>query len=80
MEIEAVDFFFHSMPVVTDEGDGSQGALVVKVSAGDFTGCGECEASPLVVSDKTKKSLLSEAFTNFRPFSPAATHSKLQCG
>ena len=48
MEIEAVDFFYLSMPVVTDDADGSQDALVVKVSAGDFTGWGECEASPLV--------------------------------
>ena len=48
MKIEAVDFFYLSMPVVTDDGDGSQDALVVKVSAGDFTGWGECEASPLV--------------------------------
>ena len=48
MEIEAVDFFYLSMPVVTDDADGSQDALVVKVSAGGFTGWGECEASPLV--------------------------------
>ena len=48
MEIKAVDFFYLSMPVVTDDADGSQDALVVKVSAGGFAGWGECEASPLV--------------------------------
>jgi L-alanine-DL-glutamate epimerase-like enolase superfamily enzyme len=36
------------MPVVTDEGDGSQDALLVRVRAGDLVGWGECEASPLV--------------------------------
>lgn len=48
MNIEGVEFFYLSMPVVTDEGDGSQDALVVKVSAGGYVGWGECEASPLV--------------------------------
>ncbi len=47
MNIEAVDFFYLSMPVVTDAGDGSQDALVVRVAAGGLTGWGECEASPL---------------------------------
>ena len=47
MKIEAVDFFYLSMPVVTDAGDGSQDALLVRVSAGGLTGWGECEASPL---------------------------------
>src|SRR6185312_10382036 len=37
-----------SMPVVTDAGDGSQDALVVRVAAGGLIGWGECEASPLV--------------------------------
>lgn len=46
--IEAVDFFYVSMPVVTTEGDGSQDALLVRVSAGGVVGWGECEASPLV--------------------------------
>jgi L-alanine-DL-glutamate epimerase-like enolase superfamily enzyme len=46
--IEAVDFFYLSMPVVTTEGDGSQDALLVRVSAGGAVGWGECEASPLV--------------------------------
>lgn len=36
------------MPEVTTEGDGSQDALLVRVSAGGFVGWGECEASPLV--------------------------------
>jgi L-alanine-DL-glutamate epimerase-like enolase superfamily enzyme len=47
MRIEAVDFFYLSMPVVTDAGDGSQDALLVRVHAGGITGWGECEASPL---------------------------------
>ena len=48
MKIDAVDFFYLSMPVVTDAGDGSQDALVVRLSAGGHIGWGECEASPLV--------------------------------
>jgi L-alanine-DL-glutamate epimerase-like enolase superfamily enzyme len=47
MTIEAVDFFYLSMPEVTDDVDGSQDALLVRVSAGDFIGWGECEAAPL---------------------------------
>ncbi len=47
MKIESVDFFYVAMPVVTTEGDGSQDALLVRVSAGGYTGWGECEASPL---------------------------------
>jgi L-alanine-DL-glutamate epimerase-like enolase superfamily enzyme len=47
MNIEAIDFFYLSMPVVTDAGDGSQDALIVRVAAGGITGWGECEASPL---------------------------------
>jgi L-alanine-DL-glutamate epimerase-like enolase superfamily enzyme len=43
-----VDFFYLSMPEVTDEGDGSQDALLVRVAAGGHIGWGECEASPLV--------------------------------
>jgi L-alanine-DL-glutamate epimerase-like enolase superfamily enzyme len=46
--IEAVDFFYLAMPVVTDEADGSQDALLVRVAAGGHVGWGECEASPLV--------------------------------
>jgi L-alanine-DL-glutamate epimerase-like enolase superfamily enzyme len=48
MSIDAVDFFYLSMPVVTDVGDGSQDALVVRVVADGVEGWGECEASPLV--------------------------------
>jgi len=48
MKIESVDFFYLSMPDVTDAGDGSQDALVVRVEAGGQVGWGECEASPLV--------------------------------
>lgn len=45
--IESVDFFYLSMPRVEDIGDGSQDALVVRVRAGEWTGWGECEATPL---------------------------------
>ena len=48
MKIEKVNFFYLSMPVVRDVGDGSQDALLVRVQAGEHTGWGECEASPLV--------------------------------
>ncbi len=48
MKIETVDFFYLSMPVVRDIGDGSQDALLVRVQAGGYAGWGECEASPLV--------------------------------
>src|SRR5437764_758877 len=46
-KIDAVDFFYLSMPEVTTEGDGSQDALLVRVAAGGVIGWGECEASPL---------------------------------
>ncbi len=48
MKIDAVDFFYLSMPVVRDIGDGSQDALLVRVEAGGWVGWGECEAAPLV--------------------------------
>jgi L-alanine-DL-glutamate epimerase-like enolase superfamily enzyme len=48
MKVEAVDFFYLSMPTVRDVGDGSQDALLVRVQAGGYVGWGECEASPLV--------------------------------
>jgi L-alanine-DL-glutamate epimerase-like enolase superfamily enzyme len=48
MQIEAVDFFYLSMPEVLDVGDGSQDALLVRVQAGEYVGWGECEAAPLV--------------------------------
>lgn len=48
MKIEAVDFFYLSIPVVRDVGDGSQDALLVRVLADGYCGWGECEASPLV--------------------------------
>lgn len=47
MKIEAVDFFYLSMPEVLDIGDGSQDLLLVRLEAGDRLGWGECEASPL---------------------------------
>jgi L-alanine-DL-glutamate epimerase-like enolase superfamily enzyme len=47
MKIDAVDFFYLSMPHVLDIGDGSQDALLVRVSAGGLVGFGECEAAPL---------------------------------
>ncbi|HEX4766494.1 MAG TPA: mandelate racemase/muconate lactonizing enzyme family protein [Lichenihabitans sp.] len=48
MKIDAVDFFYLAMPTITTEADGSQDALLVRVSAGNHVGWGECEASPLV--------------------------------
>lgn len=48
MKIDAIDFFYLSMPEVLDIGDGSQDALLVRVIAGNFIGWGECEAAPLV--------------------------------
>ena len=48
MKIEAVDFFYLAMPEITDEADGSQDALLVRVAGGGHMGWGECEASPLV--------------------------------
>ena len=47
MRIDSVDFFYLSMPVVRDVGDGSQDALLVRVQADGLCGWGECEASPL---------------------------------
>lgn len=47
MRIESVDLFYLAMAEITDEGDGSQDALLVRVRAGDAVGWGECEASPL---------------------------------
>ncbi len=47
MKIEAVDFFYFAMPEVTTDADGSQDALIVRVSAGGHIGWGECEAAPL---------------------------------
>lgn len=46
--IDSVDFFYLSMPEIQDIGDGSQDALLVRVTAGGEVGWGECEASPLV--------------------------------
>jgi len=48
MKIDSIDFFYLSMPEVLDIGDGSQDALLVRVSSGKHVGWGECEASPLV--------------------------------
>src|SRR4029079_1125711 len=48
MKIEAVDFFYLSIPEVRDIGDARQDALLVRVAAGGHIGWGECEASPLV--------------------------------
>ncbi|MEZ4861961.1 MAG: mandelate racemase/muconate lactonizing enzyme family protein [Caldilineaceae bacterium] len=48
MQIEAIDFFYLSMPEILDIGDGSQDALLVRVAAGGHVGWGECEAAPLV--------------------------------
>lgn len=47
MRIEAIDFFYLSMPEVLDIGDGSQDAMLVRVAGGGYVGWGECEAAPL---------------------------------
>lgn len=47
MKIDSVDFFYLAMPEVTTAADGSQDALVVRVTAGGKVGWGECESSPL---------------------------------
>ena len=47
MKIESVDFFYLRMPDVLDIVDGSQDALLVRVTGGGEEGWGECEASPL---------------------------------
>jgi len=47
MRIESVELFYLAMPEITEEGDGSQDALLVRASAGGHVGFGECEASPL---------------------------------
>jgi len=47
MKVDSVDFFYLSMPVVTEAADGSQDALLVRVTAGGHQGWGECEAAPL---------------------------------
>src|SRR5262245_15397538 len=47
MNVDAVDFFYLSMPTVTTDADGSQDALLVRVQVGPHVGWGECEASPL---------------------------------
>jgi L-alanine-DL-glutamate epimerase-like enolase superfamily enzyme len=48
MKIDAVDFFYLSMPEIQDIGDGSQDALLVRLQAGEHVGWGESEAAPLV--------------------------------
>jgi len=47
-KIDAIDFFYLAMPEILDIGDGSQDALLVRITAGDKVGWGECEAAPLV--------------------------------
>jgi L-alanine-DL-glutamate epimerase-like enolase superfamily enzyme len=45
--IEAVDFFYLSMPHINLDVDGSQDALLVRVRSNNDEGWGECEAAPL---------------------------------
>ena len=47
MKVEAVDFFYLSMPEITTNSDGRR-RPDCGVCAGGLTGWGECEASPLV--------------------------------
>lgn len=46
--IESVDFYYLAMPQITLDVDGSQDALLVRVTSGGIEGWGECEAAPLV--------------------------------
>ncbi len=48
MRIDTVEFFYAALPDVTLAADGSQDALLVRVTADGHIGWGECEASPLV--------------------------------
>lgn len=48
MRIDSVELFYAAMPEVTLDADGSQDALLVRVTGGNSVGWGECEASPLV--------------------------------
>ncbi len=41
MKIDSVDLFYLRMPEVLDIGDGSQDALLVRVTADGYVGCGE---------------------------------------
>ena len=45
--IDAVDFFYLSMPHINLDVDGSQDALLVRVRSRNDEGWGECEAAPL---------------------------------
>ncbi|MFV0252811.1 MAG: mandelate racemase/muconate lactonizing enzyme family protein [Beutenbergiaceae bacterium] len=45
--IDSVDIFYLAVPQIRDIGDGSQDMALVRVRAGEHTGWGECEASPL---------------------------------
>ena len=47
-KIDDVEFLYLKIPEVLDIADGSQDALLVRVSAGGHSGWGECEAAPLV--------------------------------
>ena len=47
MKIENIEFYYLSMPEVDHSVDGSQDALLVRVTSGNYVGYGECEASPL---------------------------------
>ena len=49
MSIDAVDFFYLSMPRVEDIGDGSQDALVVRVSADGVEVLGEIHSDSTVL-------------------------------
>lgn len=52
MRIDAVDFFYLSMPTITTEADGSQDALLVRVTAGRAQGRRECECEHLVAAQE----------------------------
>lgn len=47
MKIESVEFYYAALPEITVDVDGSQDALLVRVTADGLVGWGECEASPV---------------------------------
>jgi hypothetical protein len=78
MKIDSVDFFYLSMPVVTEASDGSQDALLVRVTAGAHQGWGECEAAPLPSIAALLPS--EEAATRFTELQPSASSRAKRAG
>ncbi len=53
MKIDSVDFFYLSVPIVTEAADDSQDALLVRVTAGGHLGGGECDVGPAIWNSPT---------------------------